>query len=121
MRKPKLIKYKRKEIIYLDFSDLKKKEAILDLEQLGGELIQSQKINTALTLTNMENMFFDNQIRAHFIRISRANAPYVKAGAVIGLYGLISFMYQGFLKATGRNIKLFKTRQEALDYLTSFS
>lgn len=120
MRKPDIIKHNGKQIIYLDFSNLKKKEQIIDLEIEGGELIQDQKFNSALVLTNMENMFFNNEIRTIFIKIARENSPYIKGAAVIGLYGLISLMYKGFLLATGRNIKLFKSKEEALKYLTSF-
>lgn len=120
MRKPKIIQFNGKEIIYLNFSNLKKKDQILALEILGGELIQSQKFNASLVLTNMEKMHFNHDIRNQFITIAKANTPFVKAGAVIGLYGIISVMYKGFLAATGRNIKLFKTKEEALEYLTSF-
>ena len=120
MRKPEIIKHNGKEIIYLNFSNLKKKDQVIDLEVAGGELIQQQKFNSALVLTNMENMFFNNEIRTVFIKIAKENTPHIKGAAVIGLYGIISVMYKGFLAATGRNIKLFKTKEEALVYLTSF-
>lgn len=120
MKKPEIIRHNGKEIIYLNFSNIKKKDQIIDLEVAGGELIQQQKFNTALVLTNMENMYFNNEIRTVFIQIAKENAPNIKGAAVIGLYGLISYMYKGFLIATGRNIKLFKSKEEALEYLTSF-
>lgn len=120
MKEPEIIKHNDKNIIYLNFSNIKKKDQIIDLEIAGGELIQQQKFNTALVLTNMGNMFFNNEIRTVFIQIAKDNTPNIKAAAVIGLYGIISCMYKGFLIATGRNIKLFKTKKEALEYLTSF-
>lgn len=120
MRKPEIIRYKSVDIIYLDFTNMKNQNEILRLEDDGAELIQKQKFNSALTLTNMNGMFFNNEIRNHFSKVVKANEPFVKAAAVIGLTGLISIMYKSFIAITGRNIKLFKTKQEALDYLAGF-
>lgn len=120
MREPEEIIYKGKRIIYLDFTDLKKKNHIVQLESMGGAIIQKHNLHSALVLTNMKNMFFDYEIRNHFIEVAKANRPYVKASAVIGLYGLISLMYNSFISSSGRNIKQFKTKKEALDYLSSF-
>ena len=120
MRKPEIIKHKGADIIYLDFTNMKEQHEILRLEDEGAELIQKQKFNSALTLTNMDGMFFNNDIRNHFSRVVKENSPFVKAGAVIGLNGLISIMYKSFIALTGRNIKLFKTKEEALDYLAGF-
>lgn len=120
MRKPVLIEHHGKTIIYLDFSNLKKLQQIKDLETEGGRVIRQHKINTALVLSNMENMYFNHEIRKHFIEVARKNTSFVKASAVIGLYGMISYVYTGFLEASSRNIRSFKTKAEALEYLTSF-
>lgn len=120
MRKPEIINHQDVDIIYLDFTKMKDVNEICTLEDQGGELIQQQKFNSALTLTNMEGMFFNNDIRNHFSKVVKANEPFVKAAAVIGLSGLISIMYKSFLALTGRNIKLFKNKEEAMDYLASF-
>jgi hypothetical protein len=121
MRQPEIIKYKGKEVLYLNFTNLRKNNHIKSLESLGGEYIRQQELNSVLVLTNMENMYFDLDIRKHFIKVVKENEPYVRASAVIGLYGLISFMYDGFIKLSGRNIKQFKTRKEAMEYLISFA
>ena len=120
MRKPEIIRHKDADIIYLNFSNLRNQEQIIKLENDGAELIQKQKFNSVLTLTNMDGMFFNNDIRNHFTKVVKSNTPFVKAGAVIGLNGLISIMYKSFIAITGRNIKLFKTKEEALDYLVNY-
>jgi len=120
MRKPEIIRRNNADIIYLDFTNMRNQAEILRLEDEGAALIQKQKFNSALTLTNMDGMFFNNDIRNHFSKVVKSNAPFVKAGAVIGLNGLISVMYKGFIALTGRNIKLFNTKQEALDYLANY-
>lgn len=120
MRKPEILKHKDASIIYLDFSNLKDIDEIIQLEDAGAALIQKQNFNSALTLTNMDGMFFNNDIRNHFSKVVKANSPFVKASAVTGLNGLISIMYKSFVTLTGRNVKLFKTKDEALNYLASF-
>jgi hypothetical protein len=84
-------------------------------------MIQKHGFKSVLVLTNMRNMFFNNEIRNHFIDVAKANSPYVRASAVIGLRGLLAYMYNDFIKKTGRNIKMCETRKEALKYLVSFA
>jgi hypothetical protein len=119
MRKPEIINYKGKIIIYLDFTNMKDKGEIMRLEQEGSDWIRSQSLNSIYTLTNMEGMFFNNELKKWFEEIVKLNAPYVRAGAVIGMTGLISIMYNAFVRVTGRNIKMCRSREEALEYLAS--
>jgi hypothetical protein len=120
MKEPEIIHYKGKSIIYLNFTNMRNKDEIIALEDKGAEYIRKQAPNSALTLTNMENMFFNNEIKSYFADVVKGNAPYVKAGAVLGMSGLISIMYNAFLQMTGRNIKAFKSKEEALEYLDGF-
>lgn len=119
MRKPELISHKGKTIVYLDFSNMREKTEILKLENDGAEYIRSQSPKSVFTLTNMDRMFFNNDIKKYFEEVVKGNAPFVKAGAVIGMNGLISIMYNAFIKMTGRNIRSFKTKEEAVDFLTN--
>lgn len=120
MKKPMIITYKGKKVVYLDFSNLNNNEQVLNFEKVAREFIQKQNINSALVLTNVENMYFNNELRTCFINSARANEPIVKASALIGLYGLTSFIYNDFLKQSGRNILALRTKTEALEYLASF-
>ena len=78
----------------------------------GCEYIRQQSPNSVLTLTNTENMFFNNEMRKHFEEKVKGNEPYVKAGAIIGMTGLISIMYGAFVRITGRNLTLYKIRKK---------
>jgi hypothetical protein len=117
MRQPEFITHKGKTILYLDFTNMKDKVEIMKLEEEGAAVIRKQPLNSVLTLTNMENMFFNNELKKWFEEKVKGNAPYVKAGAVIGMTGLISIMYNAFVAVTGRNIKSFKSKEEAMDFL----
>lgn len=117
MRKPEIISYKGKTILYLDFTNMRDKDEIMKLEGEGATYIRSQPKNSVYTLTNMEGMFFNNEIKKYFEEVVKGNTPYVRSGAVIGLSGLISIMYNAFVTVTGRNIKSCKSKDEALEYL----
>lgn len=117
MKKPELINYKGKTIVHLDFSNMKDKNEIMKLEKEGSDYICSQPLSSVYTLTNMEDMFFNNETKKFFEDIARKNGPHVKAGAVVGMSGLISIMYNAFVTMTGRNIKSFRTKEDALEYL----
>lgn len=119
MRKPELISHNGKTIVYLDFSNMRDKDEIMKLENDGAEYIRRQSPKSVLTLTNMDGMFFNNDIKKFFEEVVKGNAPYVKVGAVIGLNGLISIMYNTFIRMTGRNIRLFKSKEEAMDFLVN--
>ena len=117
MRQPEIIYHKGKTILYLDFTNMKNRDEIMKLEEEGASYIRKQPMNSVLTLTNMENMFFNNELKKFFEDKVKGNAPFVKSGAVIGMTGLISIMYNAFVNVTGRNIRSFKNKEEALDYL----
>jgi hypothetical protein len=119
MKHPEIIFHNGKTICYLDFSNMKNKDEIMNLENEGADYIRKQPLNSVLTLTNMEGMFFNNELKKYFEEVVKGNAPHVKAGAVIGMTGLISVMYNAFIAVTGRNIKSLKTKEEALEYLAS--
>lgn len=119
MRKPEIIHYKGNEIVYLDFSGMRNNEEIMNLENEGSALIRSKPLGSVYTLTNMDGMYFNNQLKAYFESIVKLNAPHVKKGAVMGMNGLISIMYNAFLSVTGRSIKSFRTKEDALEYLIS--
>jgi len=119
MRKPEILSYNGKTILYLDFTDMKDKDEIMKLEKDGSDWIRSQPLSSVYTLTNMQGMFFNNELKKWFEEIVKLNAPHVKVGAVIGMTGLISIMYNAFVSVTGRNIKSCRSKEEALDYLSS--
>lgn len=120
MKEPKVILYKGKKIFYLDFSNLKNKDQVHEFEKEASDLIQMQTINSALVLTNIENMYLNNELRVGLIKTARTNSPFVKASVLIGMYGLTSLLYNDFLKQSGRKIISFRTKEEALEYLYSF-
>lgn len=119
MRKPEIITYKGKTIVFLDYSNMKAADEIIALINEGSKLIRSKPATSVLSLVSVENMFFNNDIRNALQENVKLNNPHVKKSVVYGLNGLISVMYNSFIKFTGRNMRSVKTKEEALEYLIS--
>jgi len=103
----------------MDFSNL---NTLPEIKSLIGEsvrYIRTQSPESVLTLTNIQGMHFNSEIRDLFNDFIKGNKPFVKAGAVIGLAGLQQIVYNSLMKVTGRDIKAFAKAEEAKDWLAS--
>jgi hypothetical protein len=83
----------------------------------GHRMISRERLNSVLTLNDVTGTGFDHEsVEALKSRVA-ANAPYVRRAAVIGISGLQRLIYEAVKLFTRRNIPLFSTREEALDWL----
>lgn len=118
MRQPEIIRAGNIEIVYLDFSEIKKREEIFDQIELFGNYIRKQPLKSVYTLTNLENMYFNTEIYNKFTAYVKDNNPYIKGSAVIGLKGMMQIFYKSFIKLTGRNVKVCDSKGEAIQILS---
>jgi hypothetical protein len=107
-----------KTIYYMDFSDIKSMGEINGVINEAVAYIRQQPPMSVLTLTNISNMHFNNEIKDLFQDFIKGNKPFVKAGAVVGLSSLQQILYNSLMKITGRNIKSISTIPAAKDWLT---
>ena len=117
MRQPELIQDGNKSIVFLDFSGLKNKEEIINQIAIFAKYIRSKPAKSLVTMTNLENMYFNTEIYNLFVKYVKDNNPYVKASAVVGLKGLMQIFYRGFIAITGRNVKVCNSKDEAIEAL----
>lgn len=115
MRQPEIIKINGIEIVYLDFSGLKKKDEVLEHINIFGSYIRKQPLNSLYTVTNLSDMYFNTDIYNIFVNYVKTNNPHVKMSAVVGMKGLMSIFYKGFVTITGRNVKVCNSREEAIN------
>lgn len=109
--------HKGNKIFCMDFSMLKNVSDIKQIVEESIKYIRKQPFNTVFTLTVLTDMHFSNEIKDIFSDFVKGNKPYVKAGAVVGLSGLQTIVYNGLMKLTGRDIKSFHSINEAKDWL----
>lgn len=111
------IKKNGKDIFFMDFSFLKDKQEIRSVILEGSKFIRSKPAGSVLTLTNIEGMHFNNEVKELFNEFLSGNKPYVKAGAIVGLNGLQQILYNGLMKVSGRDIKSFSSIESASEWL----
>lgn len=119
MRSPQIISHNGKDIYYMDFSGLKEKADIEALIEQSKNHIRKQPESSMLTLTNIEKMYFNNDIRSLFTEFVSGNKKHVKAGGVVGVSGLAKIVYNGIMKITGRDLRSFNTMDEAKEWLVA--
>jgi hypothetical protein len=116
----KNMEHKGKNILYLDFSYgdmLNKKQEVLNLIEEAKAFVAKQAPNSLLTLTNATELRFSMELVNAFKELTAHNQPFVKAAAIVGITGLQKISYDTVMKFTKRNIPIFPSVEEALDWL----
>ena len=115
MAKVEFIRYKDKQILFFDFSGTP--EEILPVIKEARMIIATQPPNSLLTLSDVTESKFNNDVREALKAFTLHNKPYVKAGAVVGVTGLKKVLYTVVMQFSGRNMPVFDTLDEAKDWL----
>lgn len=115
----RFIEHKGKQIVLLDFVGIKEVDAALDAVAEATQFIGALPPTKAnVTCTDVRDTTYDRRIIEAFKAMTKANAPFIRAAAVvsdsavhraaIGMIGLIS----------RRKLEAFNTRDDALEWLT---
>ncbi len=117
MNRTKTITHKGINIFYMDFSNAKSVDEIADVISESIAFIRKQPHYTVTGLTNMENMFFNNEVKNQFTSFLKGNKPYMKTSAVFGMSGLARILFNGLMKITGRDVRSFEKFEDAKEFL----
>jgi hypothetical protein len=119
MDRVKTIIHQYQQIIFIDFSKLTSYNLpeIQKVVEEAKNVIRGNPLNSVLTLTDFEGMFFNKEILDLMLLYVADNKPYVKASAIIGAGGLRKIAVNSAEKFSMRDLHLFETQQEALDWL----
>jgi hypothetical protein len=110
------IEHRGQRVLFINYSDCD----IALLKAVAEEMhrvISKEPPKSVLTLNDVTGTSFDSESVEVLKSKVIANAPYVKRAAVIGIRGLQKLIYEAIQKFSQRNIPLFDSRQEALDWL----
>lgn len=110
------ILYEGKKILFVDYNGIGPAQ-IDDILAEARTHISSAPHQSVLLLSDFNDVSYDKDSTQKMKEFSQANTPYVKASAVVGISGLKKIIYNAVVKATGRNIQLFNTLEEAKQWL----
>ncbi|HNZ29716.1 MAG TPA: hypothetical protein PLB12_09515 [Candidatus Goldiibacteriota bacterium] len=115
----KFIEYKGKRILYHDMRECDSSE-FADMLNKSMDLAAKEPLSSILSIAiGGENtpIFTDHEM---FINYLAKNTPYVKASAVACLPEIKMKMLASVMNKSERKLQLFKTEEEALEWLISF-
>jgi len=88
MNRTKIITYKGLNIFYMDFSNAKTRQEVAQTIEDSIAYIHKQDNHSVVALTNMDNMYFNNEVKNDFMHFLKGNKPYIKISSVFGMSGL---------------------------------
>ncbi len=107
-----------RNFVYIDFSNTVSENDFNVIIEQAKKTISKNAEKSVYTITNMENVRFDSNIKDIFIKYVEFNKPYVKYGAAVGMNGIKKKMMEEILKLGKRqNFHYFFTKEEAVKWL----
>lgn len=104
-------------IIFLNFANFTEPATALKAIEHARQFIAKYPPRSVKTLTDVTGSRANNEIIEALKGLTKANKPYVKAGAVVGLTALQRVIYSAVMAFSGRNLSAFATLDEAKAWL----
>ena len=117
MSRTKIITYKGQNIFYMDFSNAKTQQEVAQIIEESIAYIRQQSSYSVVAITNMENMYFNSEVKNDFMLFLKGNKPYIKISSVFGMSGLARILFNGLMKITGRDVRSFENMINAQEFL----
>lgn len=116
MSRVTFIDYKGNKILYLDFSKCSIEDGPHVMDE-ASQVINDQPPSSLLILSDVTEAQYNREIIKKLQEFVSQNRPFVKASAVIGMDGLKKVIFDMLLKVTGRQMSVFATKEDALNWL----
>ena len=110
------IEYFGKKVLSINYAHCEA-ATMKEIASEGHRVLSQEPLNSVLTLNEVTGAKFDQESVAALKSMVAANAPYVKRGAVIGISGLQSLIYDAVQPFSKRKLPHFVTREQALSWL----
>jgi len=117
MPKVEFILYKGVRILDLNVRDSKDVDQNIAAFRLAQEMAMKEPIKLLRLLTDVTEAHYTTEAVSVLKEFSKSTTPYMKASAVVGVTGVKWIILQSLIKLTGREIKLFDTRENARVWL----
>ena len=117
----RFVLHKQRRVLLYDFTNLTDTSDALELIPQARKIAAEQSENSIYTLTDISESRYDRAVTAALQDLAKHYKPYVIAGAAVGVSGLQKVVFRSILAFSGRkNIQLFDTREQALDWLAAY-
>jgi hypothetical protein len=114
----RFIKHKGHAIYSIDFTHCTAKELLLLLDMVRADIAR-HALGSVLTLVEFTGAEIDKKVATRMKEVLVLDRPYVKRSAWVGTESLPHVFYEHFKSFSQRDLPVFKTREEAMDWLVS--
>ncbi len=111
--------YQGRSILIEDFSHLRPGREMLDTIAHAQAVIAAQPLHSVLAVLDATGAHFDAETMAAMKTFVKANNPYMKCTAVVGITGLLNIAVITLANVSGRPFRSFESREAAMVYLVS--
>lgn len=112
----RFIKYKGHAVYSIDFSKCTEKEMLLLLDQVRADVARHAP-QSILVFADFTGAEIDKHVATRMKEVLVFDRPYVKRSAWVGTESLPHVFYEHFKNFSQRELPIFKTREEALEWL----
>jgi len=113
-----LVEHKGHFVYVIDFTHLSSKEMLLLLDQVRAGIARHAP-GSLLTLADFTGAEVDKNVATRIKEVLVLDRPFVKRSAWVGTENLPHIFYEHFKSFSQRELPLFKTRDQAMDFLVS--
>jgi hypothetical protein len=114
----RFIKHKGHAIFLIEFSHCHEKELLFLLEQVKN-IVARHEHGSLLTLVDFTGTHVDKNVATRMKEVLVLDRPFVKKSAWIGAESVPHVFYENFKSFSQRDLPVFKTREEAMDWLVA--
>ncbi|MGC2477295.1 MAG: hypothetical protein WA485_23355 [Candidatus Sulfotelmatobacter sp.] len=114
----RFVKHKGHAIFVVDFSHCSAKEMLILLDLVQAS-VKRHAPGSLLTLADFTGTHIDKKVAARAKEVLVLDRPYVKKSAWVGTESLPHVFYENFKSFSQRDLPIFATREEAMDWLVS--
>ena len=112
----RFIKHKGHAIYLIDFTNCEPKELLLLLDQVRADIARHEP-GSVLTLADFAGAQIDKIVATRLKEVLVLDKPFVKRSAWVGTESLPHIFYEHFKSFSQRELPIFNTREEAMDFL----
>ena len=112
----RFIKHKGHAIYLVDFTHCTAKELLLLLDQIRADVARHAP-GSVLILADFSGAQIDKRVATRMKEVLVLDRPYVKRSAWVGTESLPQVFYEHFKTFSQRDLPIFQTREEALEWL----
>ncbi|MCC5919940.1 MAG: STAS/SEC14 domain-containing protein [Cyclobacteriaceae bacterium] len=118
MAKLSTLRHQGTDLYYTDLSDSHPEE-VIELCKKSQQKMKAYEFGSVLSLINVSNIRFDKDVIQVIKETTKANKPYIKASAVVGLSGFTKVLIKVVMSFSGRDLRVFDDLESAKNWLSS--